>query len=503
MNTEFQRRCASALTHPVTLAALSCVSSRNSLRVYLVMLIAGVAALSGGAIVSSSGPPEPRRLVGQIDDGTLVLGIWDPYISSDGGLTWRSVHWYSVGHSVRFPYDEEWSEDYVEVEWGDEQAETPRGTYAIEDRRIIRITGGLIGVELPDQTYKFRFDREENRLVLVTDETREVIYSPPYLRNEVHVRFEEFTARRDGCFWGCSPYPISIVYHAPTGNVVASMGTHGIIVVDSTGNWKHVTVDQQFRPMDFSTTNQIRSVFNRGGIWWTATALAIAATATALALSQLITSIESLFGCLFTLLVPASVLILAALAFALLIDGYSTAFVVVSFIVLLATGALWLKNPRAMGLGSSVCAVIASTLALKALYSGTVDDYSMIYDADTLMSFIGVLVGIVLGLVALVTFRPSLHQLPVVVAALLGMIMLIVLAFFIDIVQGFDLSAGKLYAFIFVLMAAFALWCILDAGSEPISKSPALPPVRRTPRRRCRADSGTRNPSLGPGSGPV
>ncbi len=179
----------------------------HSARLRLMVLTAGITLV---ASVAFSWSPRPHFLVGQTGSGILVMEYAsDEYISADGGLTWRKA---------------DGPIDYGEVQWGNHEVATPRGTYVIQDEGVIRLTV----------------------------DTSEVVYSSAHLQNDADARFQKHIDRRDGCYYGCpSLRPRNMVYHADTGNVVVSLGPHGVVVGKSDGNWEKVAVGWM-SPPDFS-----------------------------------------------------------------------------------------------------------------------------------------------------------------------------------------------------------------------------------------------------------
>ena len=410
----------------------------------LIIFIAGIAGLANVVCGAGSLPvPIVERLVGQTDDETLVIGLRSPRISSDGGMTWRLGQWCKWDESVDLSSNAMRSDECAEIKWGQEKVETPRGTHAIQ----------------------------EGRIVLITAHTRHIVYSPPHLEDEADVRFNEFVSRRDACYGsGCSPYPINIVYHTSTGNVVASMGIQGPIVVDKDGHWKHVT--EGFSPTEFSTANQMRTVFSAPELWGVAVALALAATATVLAFLQVPTIIANRripFGRRVSLLVAP--LIMVPVVFAAMSGfGIVEAFGIALFaLLLLLPCALRKEASGAIGLAASVYAVIACLVALKALFSGYVSHYSY-PDAEEVQTIIGTVGGIALGLIALVALSRSASRDPqLLVTVQLAMVGLYAMGFLVGIVQGFDLGAAKLYALALVLAAAlfFGYYLYHRQGAAP------------------------------------
>ncbi len=126
-------------------------ASKASLRMRLALLMAGAASF---ATIATPSPVMSDRLVGHLDEGTLVLNLdFATHMSSDGGLSWRESPTYI---------------DTSTVEWGGSTVQTPKGKYTTDGVEIIRSHGS----------------------------ERETVYSPSYLRRDADVRFQEHLDRR-------------------------------------------------------------------------------------------------------------------------------------------------------------------------------------------------------------------------------------------------------------------------------------------------------------------
>lgn len=410
----------------------------HSLRLRLMVLTVGITLL---ASVAFSWSPRPHFLVGQTGSGILVLEyVFDEYISADGGLTWRKANG---------------TYDFREVQWGNREVATPRGTHTIQDEGVIRLTA----------------------------DTSEVVYSSAYLQNDADARFQKYIDRRNGCYYGCpSSQPRNMVYHADTGNVVVSLGTLGVVVGKSDGSWEKAAVGW-ITPTDFSLVNKLRVVFGEEWIWLVlvAATLAISATALALASPRIDIYLEDMRPKLGCLAGVAAVLLISILTFVLLRDEFSgselqgaTEVLLPLVITLtpLAVVALWLQRGRIMGLGSVAYSILAAILALLVLPAVPSGLHPSEHMGTELVAGLCIGVSLFYGIIALIVFRPTRGQLSSVLAALLSMIALFALAFAIGIVQGFDLGAAKLYAASLILIAAFALrWHLRSQRSLPWRRS--------------------------------
>ena len=412
----------------------------NRLRLSIGILTACVAIFT-----SASGPWSPSLLVGQTSDGTLVMDVsdWRPYVSTDGGLTWRPAYRLQERgnegeDSVVYLSKNGYPDNGLEVDWGSDEVVTPRGKYGIQAENVVR----------------------------VSDDGKNVVYTPAYLQNGADVRFQEFVDRHHDVPYGNpSSLPHNMVYHVSSGNIVVSVGTHGVVIGDSNGNWRQTNVDWT-KPTDFSSINKLRVVFGEEWVWLVlvAATLAISVAALALASPKIDIYLEDIRPKIGFLTGVAAVLLISILTFVLQMDEFWGSELQVAAAVLLplvitltplAVLALWLQRRRIIGLGSVVYSILAAVLALlvlPAVSSGL--DTSEHQNMEVVA---GLCIGVSLfyGVVALIVFRPTRGQLSSVLTAMIVMFALVPLAFAIGIVQGFDFVLIKPIAVVAVLVATF------------------------------------------------
>ena len=429
------------------------ITQPDSLRVRLALLMAGVAAFATIA-TSQSEPRPPTGRVGLINDETLVVDLFPRYFSSDGGLTWRE--------------DDLWdgAQNQLSVQWGGNQTQTQRGTYTFD---------------------------EDNLLIIHTSNGKsELAYSMAHLNDEANVRFQEYMDRRIyQCDYDCRPWRLrSLVYDSGTGNIVVAAGVQGVVVGDADGNWKQVAVGRS-KPIDFSLGNKLRVVLLDLYLWWTALALSIPATAAALAMAhfsgaangdairnrgsaptrygmshRFAETVGSLRLNKIITIITAGIIVL--LLGGLLLSGNAFIFVLAAFLVVWGIALIPRSAPLSgcvtvVGIVILLCSTIASLIGLTLVFATSMSPDSL----DELLLVMSLGASILLGTMPCMAFRPSLPQLPIVLAALLGMIALFALAFVIGVVQGFDLTAAKFYAVILILMAALTLASHLRRSKNP------------------------------------
>lgn len=430
----------------------------NRLRLSIGILTACVAIFA-----SASGPWPPSLLVGQTSDGTLVVDVSDrrPYVSTDGGLTWRPAfslrNWVDSGETgLVYLSQDDWPNTGMEVHWGSAEVETPRGKYVIEDEHVVRIIGY----------------------------TQELVYASAYLQNGADVRFQEYVdLHNDVPYGNPSSLPRNMVYHASSGNIVVSVGTHGGAIGDGNGNWRQVNVDWT-KPTDFSSINKLRVVFGKEWIWLVLVAATLAISATALALTspRIDIYLEDMRPKIGFLSGVAAVSLISILAFVLQRDEFSgselqgAAAVLLPLVITLtplAVLTLWLQRRKIIGLGSVVYSILAAVLALLVLPAVSSGLDTSEHQNMELVAGLCIGVSLFYGVVALIVFRPTRGQLSSVLTTMIVMFALVPLAFAIGIVQGFDFGLIKPIAVVAVLMAALVLR--LHLRSRKHVSIPAVP----------------------------
>ena len=225
--------------------------------VLLAVVLAALACLGSLAC-----EPEERYGVGGLGDGALVIDTGEPaLVSADGGSNWQPIYTIESGERIWAPnVDENWRSA---VQWGVGEVATPRGRYAIEveEKEISGVRAiSYIGI------------------VRIEGYSREVVYSPSHLQDPAARRFR---ARQRAAYEPSSSTAKNIVYHASTGNIVAVLGSEGVVVGDAAGNWRPLLAEVGAREVDVSIRNRI--AFSIAEVWLAAITVAIASTAAVLA----------------------------------------------------------------------------------------------------------------------------------------------------------------------------------------------------------------------------
>lgn len=389
-------------------------ASKASLRMRLALLMAGAASF---ATIATPSPVMSDRLVGHLDEGTLVLNLdFATYMSSDGGLSWRESPTYI---------------DTSTVEWGGSTVQTPKGKYTTDGLEIIRSHGS----------------------------ERETVYSPSYLRRDADVRFQEHLDRRkfEACPYSCpSSSLLNIVYDARSGNIVAATGAQGVVVGDSNGNWRQVAVGWH-EPTDFSLRNKLNVLLDEMTFWMASAALSIWGVAFALWILHSSSKRQEPY----TSRLPHT---------SQISESRSLSGSAVNKQMSMRTaetnwGAL-------IGMGCLIISAIALVFGLSQMLTGSTS-IGVGADLNDPIATVSLVSGCLFGIIAFISCRPSSgRHLLIVLVAFLSMIALFILAFVIGVMQGFNLTAAKFYAVILIVLAAFTLAFLLN-GEQFLPKRKA------------------------------
>ena len=345
---------------------------------------------------------------------------------------------------------------------GEQSVETPRGIYAIEGSDVVRTIGGRKEV-----AYSAAYLRERGNMNLQARATR-------------HIQEREITTR-----------PYSIAYDQRTGNVVVAMGLQGIVVGTPDGRWTREAVGT-YAPTDFSIVRKLL-LLRDWELWLVAVAAALSFTALAMSLAEPASAFER---------APAEPIssakdsnrrkvvtytAIGALVLIILLAMVWQVFFLF-FLALLVPLLLAIKTGKTGRVIASVFAVIASIAGM------------LFYTEDpgflSLSPFLSISGGALgLGLAVLVGAasyrqlswvvsagsaaerRGSIYErlrsglLPVIAAAVGGMLALIALSFFLWAQQGVYLALAQLSAIGLTALTAFILRKYLK-GMMPMMPKP-------------------------------
>lgn len=431
-----------SLVIPLGMAAALWVWRRTSvgsggLRRRAALLVASVASLASVA----STPPETN------------LGITYVGLDEDGALV-------TFTSSLEYPSE------------GEQSVETPRGVYSIEGSDIVRTIGGR----------------------------REVAYSAAYLRERGNINLQ---ARATGHFAPreVTTHPYSIAYDQRTGNVVVAMGLQGIVVGTPDGRWTREAVGR-YAPTDFSIVHKLL-LLRDWQLWLLAMAVALSFTALALALSEPASAFNA---------IPAKPISLAKESNTRRVVTYTAigAFVLISVPIIMSITGWRIFFFFSMVFISLLVPFLLALLPIKAGRTGrvilsafavTASSFGMLFYTEELGSMIllpllsvsggafGLWMGVWVGATSYMQLRQvvsagsaaerqgSIYErlriglLPIIAAAIGGMLALIVLSFFLWVQQGVDLASAQLSAITLTALAAFILWKYLK-GRMPTMPKP-------------------------------
>ncbi len=263
-------------------------------------------------------------------------------------------------------------------------------------------------------------------VVRTGDGGREIVYSAAYLEQHPNLWAQARHTREHGSRILTSA-PRAIAYDNASGNVVLAMGTQGVVVGALDGTWRKIAIGR-FGPTDFSFTNKLRSLLDRPFLW---------------------------------------------LAFSL----------AVSFICLGMAPALLERHRGTDEYGISLClmavpSVICSFIILTA----------GLYPTDEITGYDGPEIGpnfwkASIGFVALIIAvsgiganHPNWRQALAGIAAMAGMLLLVLLAFMLWLQVNLQLRFADLFALLFVGLAALALHSYLARSARGLAQPESAPP---------------------------
>ena len=289
---------------------------------------------------------------------------------------------------------------------------------------------GEQSVETPRGIYSI----EGSDVVRTIGGRREVAYSAAYLRERGNINVQSHDTRHFAPRQ-VTTRPYSIAYDRRTGNVVVAMGLQGIVVGTSDGRWTREAVGT-YTPTDFSIVRKLLLLWD-WELWLLAGSVALSFTALALALSEP----ASAFQPNKTARVIVSGLAVIASIVGILYYTADGEPVSMAQVISICSGAL--------GLGLAILVGVGSYMRLRRWVSVMGAD-AVDKEADRLR-------------------RGRL--LPVIAAAVGGMLALIALSFFLWVQLGISLGAAMLSAIVLTALTAFILRKYLK-GRMPMMPKP-------------------------------
>ena len=338
--------------------------------------------------------------------GTATLGTFvytyfaesaGNYESMDGGLTWTKTN-----------------EDYVPLEsqdWRELEVMTPSGDVFFVDANNAQIVRERTARELSQSQLRdliVHWRPDGRRTVYGASASQDVIYSYGYLRNGGNAWMQALD-KRDVQSRVIGQRPYSLFYDDRSGNLIAAMGLQGVVVIAPDGTFTRVAVGR-YSPTDFSFRSKLGTFFDS------------------------------------------------------LLYGQPDVSTGVALLLAFSAATLALVGPAA-SVGPRVCFVIAAAIsAVLAVSAGvyphatevpgeSVDEY--LVPVLFLLSGFG-LVPPVLVIVGLVLARAGLMQVLAVVAAGIGMLLVILLGGLVLFETG--ASIASFVAVVLVGLATLGLW---------------------------------------------
>ena len=393
------------------------VASAERLRLRWGLLMAGVAAFASVA----TSYPEPELGVGDVGSsaggpvyaGADTTSLRSRHRSDDGGLSWTAVGSIDTGE---------------EIIWGGESAKTPRGTYIIQGPNV---------------------------MLLRPEGESQLAYSTAYLQGDANLWVQEYAPTElDDRYLTTSPY--SIVYDGHSGNLIVAMGTQGVVTGTPDGRWSRVGVGR-YAPTDFSFPGKTRLMLSDKVFWATALALTLSITAIALILARYRRRDLPLGVSVALTILLVSVggppILISTIAW-LLIGSLSLGLllIVAAFVVgnMPEESRVW----RSLALAICVPPLIGSGALL--FFFGASELESSLYIG--LIQLASAMVAFAFMFPALVSSRRLIAAYwPAVIAAVVGMNMLVALAFLLWLHLGIPLLLAKGGAVALVTLVALVL----------------------------------------------
>ena len=379
-------------------------------------VLAAVVASFATVATSVAAPSETEWHVGILDDGAVIMEgpSYDHYVSLNGGLTWEPTE----------------VEDYDDVAWGASDVETTRGVYELREHDVVLFEGSSNGQVVYSSQFLLK---GANRWAQN--------YGTQRLRSEISQLYDDPEQL-------IGQIPFNILYHESSGQVVVGMGLEGVVVGMPDGSWRRVGVDK-FVPTDVSLGGKARLLFS-ANYWLVLLSMALSV------LSVVVLSLEltySLRGGLSRKTQPAASSALSLrvrrFTFLLLLVSIFTPFLyVIGFVwgpdisfllpyslrgfviggcVLLTPVLLFVIGRSLFRQGLLRMAIGIFFALLGIAFSGVAFPAFAVGTGSLFLPDVGLLfaaVGLIFAALAVVTYPPTLKDVPAWAVALLAMVLL-------------------------------------------------------------------------------
>ena len=249
-------------------------------------------------------------------------------------------------------------------------------------------------------------------IVRIGEGEREVVYSSERLLRYSNVWMQIHDTYKHGSRI-LTHTPLAIAYDAVSGNVIAAMGLQGVVVVSPDQTWRAVAVGR-FEPVDLSDINKLRRLSHDGFLW---------------------------------------------LAFALAVS-----FTTLGMAPILVSGLEAEKRARAICLTVAPAVICSLFILIAELYPVGQTPFP---EGSGRLSWIRIgnfwvcpvgLIALVVAFAGIATTCPSWRQALAGAASVVGMLLLVLLAFVLWLQVNLSLGYADLFALLFVGLAALALF---------------------------------------------
>ena len=317
-----------------------------------------------------------------------------------------------------------------EIEWGKQRVETPLGKYMILGSEVMRLSD--------DKVWK-------------------TVYSAQYLRKSGNTWVQELTTEELG-YRILATRPGSIIYDDHSGNLVVSMGIQGVVVGTREGQWIQTAVGP-YSPTDFSFSNKTRLLLSHKPFLAAALSLTLSTTVFALIiLKYRREDIEHGIGGVVVASAPIAILIVAlAASGAGGVVIYSSPILILVAWVAAIIAAAKPKESRAQKNLALLASVPSLTAAGALLFMLGTSESSydntglIIRTVFQVVAFVSVLPVLVYSWRSIVTYWRPMSL------ALVGMNVLVVLAFMLWVHLNIVLFLAQLSAAVLVALAGGVL----------------------------------------------
>ena len=402
------------------------------MRLYLFATVA--MALATVATSPNPGPSETAWFVGVSDRGAVLMEgprYGEYYESRDGGVTWNRTE---------IPWEQR-----ANIEWGGAEAETPRGTYAIQGFNVVRSRPGAESTVVYSADYlKEGADRWAHQYVF------------RHLRDEVGDQYPD-------------PSPLfaeklfNLVYDGRSGNVILAMGWNGILTGDAAGRWTRVGVGE-FTPTALSFPAKARLMLSHF-FWFSTLAVSLSfMTAVFILLAStghrqsIVSSRQLKYRWPIVFLLLCMVVIGPGISIRLPISGVfmylSLAFIASPALCLAMFALTWPREGVVRVIIAALFAIVGAIVSLISFppYGGAGDSLGLNVER------VSIFFALIFSALAAAIYFPRMSELRAYTAGLLAMMAFAPLSFLLWLADRLSLVVASLGTVVLLLLVAGALF---------------------------------------------